>query len=164
MIEPSSSRYTSSDATKTLGGTGSFADMVKGKKTLTPTTVDLSKLPKPTLKEGKPALEIPQEFFQEGCMKFQHSFIARLDFTGLKFSEVKKTLESQWQLERGIKFLPMSNGFFIIMLSTAEDKEQIRNGHMVKVNNQELKLQDWYPSFNPNRQCASHAIVWVLFP
>ncbi|XP_026400384.1 uncharacterized protein LOC113296290 [Papaver somniferum] len=144
--------------------TNSFVDILKGKKTLNPTTIDLSSLPNPTLKEGEPALEIPLDFFQEGCKPFKHSFIARLDFTGVKFPEVKHALVEQWKLGQDVKFLPMRKGFFIIMLATAEEKERIRNGPKAIIKNKVLQIQDWYPSFNPNKQRTSRAAVWVMLP
>ncbi|KAI3849088.1 hypothetical protein MKW98_029013, partial [Papaver atlanticum] len=164
MIESSVTGATSSGAANSKGGTGLFSDIIKSKKTLNPTSVDLSTLPNPSFKEGEPALEIPSEFFQEGCKPFQHSFIARLDFTGLKFPDVKKTLVQPWKLGHEVKFRPMSKGFFIIMLANAEDKEKIRNGPKSVVNNQTLQLQDWYLNFNPNKQRTSHAAIWVMFP
>ncbi|XP_026378402.1 uncharacterized protein LOC113272820 [Papaver somniferum] len=108
----------------------SFDETVKRRETLNPTTIDV-----------EPALEIPNDFFQEGCKPFQQSFIARLDPTGLKFFEVKKTLEEQWKL--GCKFVPMTKGFFIIMLSSEADKEKIRANKWY-VKEQALKLIDWY--------------------
>ncbi|KAI3897113.1 hypothetical protein MKW92_007088, partial [Papaver armeniacum] len=59
----------------------SYADAFKQKKTLQPTKVDISSLPNPKLIEGEPSLDIPTEFFQEGCIPFQHRFIARIDHT-----------------------------------------------------------------------------------
>ncbi|XP_026445234.1 uncharacterized protein LOC113345773 [Papaver somniferum] len=144
--------------------TTTFADKVKERKTLIPTTVDLTKLSNPTLREGELALEIPSDYFQEGFKPFQHSLIARLDFTGIKFHEVKKNLEEQWQLGLNMcKFLPMSKGFFTIMLNYEEAKKKIHDTKWF-VNQQPLRVSDWYPGFSPEKQRTSHAAVWLRFP
>lgn len=77
----------------------SFADLLKGKQQLPTTTVDLSSLPKPTVKDGKPALVIPQELFVQGCEIWRFSLIGRLNFKGLDFNYVKKNLQLQWNLD-----------------------------------------------------------------
>ncbi|XP_026443521.1 uncharacterized protein LOC113343609 [Papaver somniferum] len=142
----------------------SFADTVTGRKTLNPTTIDLSTLPNPTLKEGEPALQIPTDLYQEGCKRFQHSLIARLDFTGLKFNEVKQTLMEQWKFSSiHCSFIPMSKCFFIVRLTNEADKEMIR-GSKWMVNQHQLRMIDWYPGFNPEKQRTSHAATWVRFP
>ncbi|KAI3923830.1 hypothetical protein MKW98_002843, partial [Papaver atlanticum] len=141
----------------------SFADTVKGRKTLNPTNIDLSALPNPTLNEGEPALEIPTDLFQEGCKRFQHSLIARLDFTGLKFNVVKQTLMEEWKFSSSqCSFIPMSKGFFIVRLTTEVDKEMIRGSKWI-VNQQQLRMIDWYPGFNPEKKRTSHAATWVRF-
>ncbi|XP_026439051.1 uncharacterized protein LOC113337642, partial [Papaver somniferum] len=142
----------------------SFADTVKKRVTLNPTSVDISKLPNPTLVDGEPSLEIPNDFFQEGCKPFPNSFIARLDATGLKFNDVKKNLKDQWKLGvNRCKFVPMSKGFFVIMLSSSDDKEKIRASNWF-VNHHALKLIDWYSGFNSEKPKTSHVAVWVRFP
>lgn len=55
--------------------TNSFVDILKGKKIINRTTIDLSSLPNPTLKEGEPALEIPLDFFKKDV---NHSSIVSL--------------------------------------------------------------------------------------
>ncbi|XP_026442629.1 uncharacterized protein LOC113342244 [Papaver somniferum] len=57
----------------------------------------------------------------------------------------------------------MSKGFFVIMLQDVETKERIRQKKWY-VNQHELKLMDWYPGFDPERQKTSHANVWAHFP
>ncbi|XP_026450923.1 uncharacterized protein LOC113351073 [Papaver somniferum] len=139
----------------------SYVDAFKQRKPIQPTSVDVASLPNPSLIEGEPALEIPTKFFEEGCQQFQHNFIARMDYTGLKFNEMKQNLEAQWKFTA--KFVPMTKGFFIIMLSSKEDKEKVRKTKWF-INEHLLRLIDWYPSFNPEKQATSHATVWVRFP
>ncbi|KAI3843632.1 hypothetical protein MKW92_016593, partial [Papaver armeniacum] len=139
----------------------SFAEKVKVRQTIQPTAVDVSSLPNPTLINGEPSLVIPADFYQEGCKPFEYNFIARLNFTGLKFVEVKNILVTQWQLNpNSVRFMSMSKGFFVIMLRDEQTKSRIRNKKWY-VNQQELRLMDWYPGFDPERQNTSHAAVWV---
>ncbi|XP_026443009.1 uncharacterized protein LOC113342809, partial [Papaver somniferum] len=151
-----------SNSTKVL----SFADMVKGKKQLPTTSVDLNMLPKHIVKDGKPALVIPRVLFFEGCEIWKYSLIGRLDFKDLDFTDVKKNLLLQWGLDDGrVQFGPMNRGFFIIKLWTQDDKEKIfREDKNWLVAQQSLKLQEWYPSFNADKQVTSHSTVWVKFP
>ncbi|XP_026399717.1 uncharacterized protein LOC113295601 [Papaver somniferum] len=141
-----------------------FAEKVKVRQTLQPTAVDVSSLPNPTLINGEPSLVIPTDFYQEGCKTFEFSFIARLNFKGLKFLEVKNNLVTQWQLNpNSVRFMSISKGFFVVMLRDEQTKARIRNRKWF-VNQQELRLMDWYPGFDPERQNTSHAPVWVHLP
>ncbi|XP_026445435.1 uncharacterized protein LOC113346043 [Papaver somniferum] len=61
----------------------------------------------------------------------------------------------------------MNRGFFIIKLLTREDKENFyREGNKDPwiVNEQPLRLIEWYPWFDADKQCTSHSTVWVKFP
>ncbi|XP_026459464.1 uncharacterized protein LOC113360136 [Papaver somniferum] len=141
-----------------------FAEMVVGKKFFR-TTIDLKTLPKPTVEEGKPALVIPDALFRKGCEIWQYSLIGRLDFKDINFGDVKKSLEEQWMLGVGkVKFVPMSKGFFIIKLSSLEDKMKVNRKEPWFFQQQVLKLQEWFPSFDPTKQKTSHATVWAKFP
>ncbi|XP_026455748.1 uncharacterized protein LOC113356753 [Papaver somniferum] len=57
----------------------------------------------------------------------------------------------------------MSKGFFVVMLRDEHTKARIRNRKWF-VNQQELRMMDWYPGFDPERQNTSHAPVWVHLP
>ncbi|XP_026443832.1 uncharacterized protein LOC113343979 [Papaver somniferum] len=61
----------------------------------------------------------------------------------------------------------MNRGFFIIKLLTQEDKEKVyREGNKDTwiVNEHPLRLIEWYPGFDADKQCTSHSTVWVKFP
>ncbi|XP_026399672.1 uncharacterized protein LOC113295556 [Papaver somniferum] len=142
----------------------SFADMVKGKQIQNHSIIDISSLLNPVFHDDKPSMEIPLDFFQEGCAAWNFSLIGRLDFRVSRFTDVKKSLEDQWSLGPGrVKFTPMYKGFFIIKFSTEEDKLKIRDKTW-KIDQQELHLRDWFPWFDPNKEISSHAAVWVDFP
>ncbi|XP_026384338.1 uncharacterized protein LOC113279910 [Papaver somniferum] len=53
--------------------------------------------------------------------------------------------------------------FFVIMLSNSDDNEKISASNWF-INHRALKLIDWYPGFNSEKQKTSHAAVWVRFP
>ncbi|XP_026455428.1 uncharacterized protein LOC113356488 [Papaver somniferum] len=142
-----------------------YAEKLQGRRTLPSTTIDLSKLPNPTVKEGKPAVILPQEYYEEGCEVWRFSLIGILDFKDINFTDAKKELESQWQLGNGrVQFIPMVRGFFIIKLLSQEDKNKIFDAEAWIVDHQKLNLLEWYPSFDPQKQKTSHATVWVKFP
>lgn len=102
----------------------SFADLVKGKKPYMLTNSDLQTLPDAIFFQDEPVLDLPPEFTQEGRDIFQFSLIGRLNFRGLKLFEVQRILEEQWKIGDGrCKLVPLTRGFFIIKLTTAEDKE-----------------------------------------
>ncbi|KAI3847245.1 hypothetical protein MKX03_029725 [Papaver bracteatum] len=65
----------------------SYAETLKGKKQMPTMSVDLTTLPKHTVKDGKPDLVIPQDYFFEGCEIWKYSLIGRLDFKDLDFNE-----------------------------------------------------------------------------
>ncbi|XP_026443139.1 uncharacterized protein LOC113343021 [Papaver somniferum] len=142
-----------------------YADRLKGRKELPKTSVDLSSLPNPTLKDGKPSIEIPNELYLEGCALWKFSLIGRLDFKELNFSDVKKNLELQWQLGEGrVHFVPLNRGFFIIKLLSQEDKVMILQAEQWVVAQQKLTLMEWFPSFDADKQRSSRSTVWVKFP
>ncbi|XP_026428615.1 uncharacterized protein LOC113324508 [Papaver somniferum] len=61
----------------------------------------------------------------------------------------------------------MNRGFFIIKLLTQEDKEKVyREGNKDPwiVNEQPLRLIEWYLGFDADKQCTSHSTAWVKFP
>lgn len=59
----------------------------------------------------------------------------------------------------------MNRGFFIIKLLTQEDKQKVfREDKPWLVAQQSLNLQEWYPSFDADKQVTSRATVWVKFP
>ncbi|XP_026443171.1 uncharacterized protein LOC113343064 [Papaver somniferum] len=77
-------------------------------------------------------------------------------------------LSQQWGLgEAGVQFIPMNRGFFIIKLLTQDDKDKVfkdGNKNPWIVNDQPLRLIEWYPGFDADKQCTSHSTVWVKFP
>ncbi|XP_026416465.1 uncharacterized protein LOC113311888 [Papaver somniferum] len=118
--------------------------------------------------DGKPAVVIPQDYYEEGCQIWCFSLIGRLDLKGIKLNDVKINLEQQWKLgEAKVQFIPMNRGFFIIKLLTQEYKENFyREGNKDPwiVNEQPLRLIEWYPGFDVDKQYTSHSTVWVKFP
>ncbi|XP_026433433.1 uncharacterized protein LOC113330841 [Papaver somniferum] len=142
-----------------------YADQVKGKQQLPTTSIDLSSLPLPTLKEGKPAIVLPESFYLEGCDIWKFSLIGRLDFKGITFQEVKDDLEHQWQLGQGaVQLIPMSRGFFTIKLQFQTAKDKLLNAEAWFFRHQKLTLIEWFPGFDAEKQRSSHASVWVSFP
>ncbi|XP_026433583.1 uncharacterized protein LOC113331020 [Papaver somniferum] len=142
-----------------------FADLVKGKKPYMLTYSDLLSLPEASLYIEKPTLGLPIELTQEGSDIFQFSLTGRLNFKGLKLNDAKKSLEEQWGFSDGrCKLVPMTKGFFIIKLTSAEDKERVWHGDSWKVQKQTLRVMNFYPNFDPERQNTSHATFWVSFP
>ncbi|XP_026378398.1 uncharacterized protein LOC113272815 [Papaver somniferum] len=142
-----------------------YADQVKGKQQLPTTSIDLSSLPLPTLKEGKPAVVLPESFYLEGCDIWKFSLIGRLDFKGITFQEVKDDLEHQWQLGQGVvQLIPMSRGFFTIKLQSQAAKYKLLNAEAWFFRHQKLSLIEWFPGFDAEKQRSSHASVWVSFP
>ncbi|XP_026433417.1 uncharacterized protein LOC113330826 [Papaver somniferum] len=142
-----------------------YADQVKGKQQLPTTSIDLSSLPLPTLKEGKPAIVLPESFYLEGCDIWKFSLIGRLDFKGITFQEVKDDLEHQWQLGQGaVQLIPMSRGFFTIKLQSQTAKDKLLNAEAWFFRHQKLTLIEWFPGFDAEKQRSSHASVWVSFP
>ncbi|XP_026399712.1 uncharacterized protein LOC113295595 [Papaver somniferum] len=143
-----------------------YADRLKGRKELPKTSVDLSSLPNPTLEDGKPSIEIPNELYLEGCALWKFSLIGRLDFKELSFSDAKRNLELQWQLGEGrVHFVPLNRGFFIIIkLLSQEDKVKILQDEQWVVAKQKLNLMEWFPSFDADKQRSSRSTVWVKFP
>lgn len=142
-----------------------YADQVKGKQQLPVTSVDLSTLPIPTEKEGKPAVVLPESFYLEGCDIWRFSLIGRLDLKGVNFQDVKDNLEHQWQLGQGrVQFVPMNRVFFIIKLQSQADKDKLLNAEAWFFDHQKLNLIEWFPGFDTDKQRTSHASVWVKFP
>ncbi|XP_026459758.1 uncharacterized protein LOC113360465 [Papaver somniferum] len=147
-----------------------FAELVMGKnkKNHVSTAIDISSLTNPTMKDGKPAIVIPQDYYEEGCQIRRFSLIGRLDLKGVKLNDIKVNLEQQWSLgETRVQFIPMNRGFFIIKLLSQEDKDKVyREGNKDPwiVNEQPLRLIDWYPGFDADKQCTSHSTIWVKFP
>ncbi|XP_026400463.1 uncharacterized protein LOC113296370 [Papaver somniferum] len=142
-----------------------YADQVKGKQQLPTTSIDLSSLPLPTLKEGKPAIVLPESFYLEGCDIWKFSLIGRLDFKGITFQEMKDDLEHQWQLGQGaVQLIPMSRGFFTIKLQSQTAKDKLLNAETWFFRHQKLTLIEWFPGFDAEKQRSSHASVWVSFP
>ncbi|XP_026434136.1 uncharacterized protein LOC113331693 [Papaver somniferum] len=144
--------------------------MGKNKKNHISTAINITTLPNLTIKDGKPAVVIPQDYYEEGCQIWCLSLIGRLDLKGIKLNDVKINLEQQCKLgETKVQFIPMNRGFFIIKLLTQEDKEKVyREGNKDPwtVNEQPLpkKKIEWYPGFDADKQCTSHSTVWVKFP
>ncbi|XP_026410373.1 uncharacterized protein LOC113305567 [Papaver somniferum] len=136
-----------------------------GKKQLPTTFIDLSKLPNPTVKEGKTAVVIPDDFYNEGCKLWRFSFIGRLDLKGINFQDVKNSFEQQWKLGQGrVQFVPMNRGFIIIKLHSQEDKDKLLNVEAWLFDQQKLNLMEWFPGFDAYKHNTSHATVWVKFP
>ncbi|XP_026459862.1 uncharacterized protein LOC113360580 [Papaver somniferum] len=110
---------------KLRGKNLTFVERVVGNKRHVKTTVDLNSLPNPTTKEGKPAVEIPQDLFIEGCEIWKYSLIGHIEFKGSDFNSIKISLEQQWKLGQGrVQFVPLNRGFFIIKLLSQEDKDE----------------------------------------
>ncbi|XP_026433625.1 uncharacterized protein LOC113331056 [Papaver somniferum] len=161
----------------TVNSAVSYADKVKGTKTLTfserimnnkshvITSVDLNSLPNPTTKDGKPAVEIPQDLFVEGYEIWRFSFIGRIEFKGYDFNYVKDSLEQQWKLGQGrVQFVHLNRGFFIIKLLSQEYKDRVFYEDGWMVDNHQLRLIEWYPGFDAEKQSTSRATVWARFP
>lgn len=143
----------------------SFTDRVKGKKPHMISFYDYEALPDGTTYNGEPALEIPCDLAKEGIDMFEHSLIGRLNFNGLKLTQVKKDLEAQWQFDEDrCKLTPLTRGYFIIKLSSMEDKEHVWHGGCWTIGKQVLRVQNFYANFDPERQATSRTTVWVSFP
>ncbi|XP_026433429.1 uncharacterized protein LOC113330837 [Papaver somniferum] len=142
-----------------------YADQVRGKQQLPTTMIDINALPKPTVKEGKPAVVLPDSFYYEGCDIWKYSLIGRLDLKGINFQEVKNHFEQKWKLgQELLQFVPMSRGFFIIKLRSQEAKDKIMKVEAWFFGHQKLNLIEWFPGFDAEKQRSSHASVWVTFP
>ncbi|XP_026439455.1 uncharacterized protein LOC113338212, partial [Papaver somniferum] len=142
-----------------------YADQVKGKQQLPTTSIDLSSLPIPTVKEGKPAVVLSESFYLEGCDIWKFSLIGHLDLKGVNFQDVKNNLEEQWKLGQGrVQFVPMNMGFFTIKLQSQDDKDKLLNVDAWFFDLQNLNLIEWFPGFDADKQRTSHASMWVKFP
>ncbi|XP_026420057.1 uncharacterized protein LOC113316038 [Papaver somniferum] len=142
-----------------------YADQVKGKQQLPTTSIDLSSLPIPTVKEGKLAVVLPELFYLEGCDIWKFTLIGSLDLKGVNFQDVKNNLEEQWQLGQGrVQFVPMNRGFFTIKLQSQDDKDKLLNVKAWFFDHQKLNLIEWFPGFDADKQRTSHASMWVKFP
>ncbi|XP_026442638.1 uncharacterized protein LOC113342256 [Papaver somniferum] len=74
-------------------------------------------------------------------------------------------VKEQWGIGTGrCKLVPVTKGFFIIKLISKEDKERVWHGDSWTVQQQTLRVFNFYPNFDPERQNTSCASVWVSFP
>ncbi|XP_026459465.1 uncharacterized protein LOC113360139 [Papaver somniferum] len=58
----------------------------------------------------------------------------------------------------------MTKGYFIIKLVSTEDKECVWHGETWVIQNQQLRVFNFYPNFDPERQNTTRVTVWVSFP
>ncbi|OVA06927.1 Ribonuclease H domain [Macleaya cordata] len=161
---PSSSRSPSEslDPSKSQGVSRSYADKVRPPRILS--SVDISSLPAPSRRGDFPAILLPDDLYESCLEDLKFSLIGRLDFKTLKFEDAKSRLLQLWPLKGSCKFIPLGKGFFTIKLENEDDKRLVWSGGPWDVDQQYLRVREWEPCFNPEKQRVSSSFVWVRLP
>ncbi|KAF6165530.1 hypothetical protein GIB67_015853 [Kingdonia uniflora] len=99
-----------------------FAYLLKAKPT------DLSTLPIPRMRGEFLAIRIPEAGFLRGVERYKFSLIGRLDLMKVKLVVARTKAMSKWSLAGNYQFIPLSKGYFTILLDNESDKLRIWSG------------------------------------
>ncbi|PON38969.1 Zinc knuckle CX2CX4HX4C, partial [Trema orientale] len=80
-----------------------------------------------------------------------------------KLPDLKFKLQSVWQLPPSWRLISLGKGFFHILLPSEEDKNKVWGMGSLNLKPRVLRLQPWFPNFNPSTQGSTNAQVWVRF-
>ncbi|PON75626.1 hypothetical protein PanWU01x14_042510, partial [Parasponia andersonii] len=61
------------------------------------------------------------------------------------------------------QLISLGRGFFHILLSSEADKAKVWGLGSLNLKPGVLRLQPWFPNFNPHTQSSTNAQVWVRF-
>ncbi|PON62527.1 Zinc knuckle CX2CX4HX4C [Trema orientale] len=126
-----------------------------------------SETSKPTIKGNYVCVKVNEYALKNRLDLCQFSLIGRIFLSKgdspWKLVDLKLKLQSIWKLSSAWRLISLGKGFFHILLSSEEEKNRVRTMGSMNLKPGILRLQPWYPNFNPNTQSFTNSQIWVRF-
>ncbi|PON82607.1 Zinc knuckle CX2CX4HX4C [Trema orientale] len=122
---------------------------------------------KPSIKGNYVCVKVNQAALQNRLELCQYSVIGRIFLSKgdspWKLADLKFKLQSIWGLSPSWRLISLGRGFFHILLSSEVEKSKVWGMGSMNLKLGVLRLQPWFPNFNPHTQSSTNAQVWVRF-
>lgn len=165
FIDPSAINRKASSSLNLINDKGSSSNLLNKKSMdLSISSLDSQQHIAPALKGDCVSISIDKNAYKERMELCQFSLIGRVVLAKgdkpWKLVELKDKLSSIWQL-RSWRLISLGRGYYQILLSSADQKNQVWSRGSISLKPGTLRLQAWTPDFNPWRQKTSNVQLWV---
>jgi len=111
-----------------------------------------------------PKVHIEPNVFQELCTPWKDALVVKLLGKTLGHNTMKDRLQKVWKLQGGFEIMDNDNGFYMVKIDQAADKEKIITGGPWLIIDHCLAVSHWSPEFASLNAKIDCTVVWVRFP
>ncbi|XP_045792004.1 uncharacterized protein LOC123886756 [Trifolium pratense] len=111
-----------------------------------------------------PKVYLEPNVFQELCTPWKDALVVKLLGKKLGYYTMKERLQRVWKLQGGFEIMDNDNGFYMVKLDQAADKEKIITGGPWLIHDHCLAVSHWSPEFASPNAKIERTVVWVRFP
>jgi hypothetical protein len=101
--------------------------------------------------------------FQELCTPWKYVLVVKLLGKTLGYNTMKERLQKVWTLQGGFEIMDNDNGFYMVKLDQAADKEKIITGGSWLIFYHCLAVSHWSHEFASPNAKIDFTVVWVRF-
>ncbi|PNY14400.1 hypothetical protein L195_g011081 [Trifolium pratense] len=111
-----------------------------------------------------PKIHLDPQVFQELCTPWKDALVVKLLGKKLGYHTMKERLQKVWKLQGGLEIMDNDNGFYMVKLDLAADKERIITGGPWLIQDHCLAVSHWSPEFASPNAKIERTVVWIRFP
>ncbi|PNX89785.1 hypothetical protein L195_g045907 [Trifolium pratense] len=90
-----------------------------------------------------PKVYLEPQVFQELCTPWKDALVVKLLGKKLGYNTMKERLQKIWKLQGGLEIMDNDNGFYMVKLDLAADKEKIITGGPWLIHDHCLAVSHW---------------------
>ncbi|XP_019248431.1 PREDICTED: uncharacterized protein LOC109227690 [Nicotiana attenuata] len=121
----------------------------------------------PTVDKGRSWAGLLQEnklVAKEENLKWTRAVILYVVGNTSSIGAIKRFITNQWANVQKPKVLFHNDGYFIILLSTNEEKERVMMNGPYTINSRPVMMRQWSESFDFNEEVLRTIPLWIKFP
>ncbi|KAK2458256.1 zinc ion binding / nucleic acid binding protein [Trifolium repens] len=111
-----------------------------------------------------PKVHLEPQVFQELCTPWKDALVVKLLGRNLGYNTMKERLQRVWKLQGGFEIMDNDNGFYMVKLDLAADREKIITGGPWLIYDHCLAVSQWSPEFASPNATVERTMVWIRFP
>ncbi|KAK4283752.1 hypothetical protein QN277_000672 [Acacia crassicarpa] len=112
-----------------------------------------------------PKLQVSAEEYDAWCKPFRNSLIVKLLGKTVSVGFMRFRMERMWALKGPVRVTPLSNGYFLVLFSSTEDRDYALQEGPWMIADHYVLVQRWLPNFNPwKAEYQKRVPVWVRIP
>ncbi|XP_019244458.1 PREDICTED: uncharacterized protein LOC109224325 [Nicotiana attenuata] len=125
--------------------------------------MDLTYVP-PVIQEGEVVVQIQEEDIVEEKQKWNRAIIMYVVGNTPTIGAIERFVAAQWGKIRKSKVLFHSDGYFIILMHSFEERYEVLMNGPYTMNNRPVILKAWAEGFDFNEEVFKTIPLWVKFP